>query len=65
MTGEEAEINKILLPFTGKKAGNGMHIPSTFIANGRTGFWTSSVGVFAPAQLLKTVDSVADPRNPK
>ena len=58
VTGKEAELNKLLLPFTGERAGGGMHMPTTFIANDRTGVWTSMAGVFDPAILLTAVDSV-------
>jgi len=58
VTGEEDEMNKLLVPFTGRKAGGTMHIPSTFIANGKTGLWTGVVGNFTPEQLLKMVNSL-------
>jgi protein SCO1/2 len=58
VTGDEAEMNKLLLPFTGAKAGGGMHVPATFIANDKKGLWTSAVGFFTPADLLKAVDFV-------
>lgn len=59
VTGEEAEMNKLLIQFTGNTAGGGMHLAATFIGNDRTGFWTSGVGVFAPEELLRAVDYVA------
>jgi len=58
VTGEVAEMNKLLIQFTGNKAGGGMHLPSTFIANDKTGSWTSAVGVFAPDYLLKAINYV-------
>jgi len=58
VTGEEAEINKLLLPFTGNRAGGGMHLPATFIGNDRSGFWTSGAGMFAPEDIAKTVDYI-------
>jgi cytochrome oxidase Cu insertion factor (SCO1/SenC/PrrC family) len=57
VTGEVTEMNKLLIQFTGNNAGGGMHIPSTFIANDRTGSWSSSVG-FAPDYLLKVINYV-------
>ena len=61
VTGEEAEMNKLLQPFTGNKAGRGaLHVPSTFFANGKTGAWTSVVGVTSPEYLLETVNSIQD-----
>lgn len=61
ITGEEAEMNKLLHPFTGNKAGRGaLHVPSTFFANGRTGVWTSAVGVSSPEHLLETLNSIQD-----
>jgi protein SCO1 len=56
VTGEEAQMNKLLIPFTGTAAGGGMHLPVTFIANDSKGLWTSASGVFAPEDLLKVVD---------
>jgi len=58
VTGNKAEMNKLLLPFTGNLAGAGMHLPSTFIGNDKTGLWTSAAGVFEPEDLLKAVDFV-------
>jgi len=60
VTGDEAEMNKLLIRFTGTKAGGGMHIPATFIANDKKGLWTSGVGVFAAGDLLKAVDSMTN-----
>src|SRR5262245_11922132 len=37
VTGKEAGLNKLLLPFTGTRAGGGMHLPSIFVGNDRTG----------------------------
>ena len=58
VTGKEAEINKLLLPFTGNRAGAGMHLPATFIGNDRTGLWTSAAGVFEPEALLNAIEFV-------
>jgi protein SCO1/2 len=58
VTGEEAEMNKILIPFTGSPAGEGMHLAATFIGNDKTGLWTSAAGVFAPEDLLSAVDFI-------
>jgi protein SCO1/2 len=55
VTGEASELNKLLIPFTGNRAGAGMHLPSTFIGNDRTGLWTSAAGVFEPEALLNAV----------
>jgi len=64
VTGEEAEINKLVEPFTGKSAGGGMHLPATFIGNDRSGIWTSATGVFPAEELLKVVDHLTQ-RNTK
>lgn len=56
VTGEEREMSKLLIPFTGNPAGAEMHLPVTFIGNDKTGTWTSADGVFAPEDLLKVVD---------
>jgi protein SCO1/2 len=61
VTGEEAEMNKLLVQFIGNKAGSEMHLPSTFIANDSKGLWTSAVGVFTPEHLLKVVNSLSQP----
>ena len=61
VTGDTQEMNKLLIPFTGNPAGAGMHLPSTFIGNDKTGRWTSATGIFTPEDLLKAVDSVARP----
>lgn len=58
VTGEVAEMDKLLIQFTGSKAGGGMHVPSTFIVNDRSGSWSSAAGVFAPNHLLKVIDFV-------
>ncbi|HET8781321.1 MAG TPA: SCO family protein, partial [Pyrinomonadaceae bacterium] len=58
VTGKEAEMNKLLLPFTGMRAGSGMHLPATFVGNDKTGVWTSAAGVFDPETLLNAVDFV-------
>jgi protein SCO1/2 len=58
VTGEKAEINQLLVPFTGTGAGGGMHLPVTFVANASTGRWTSAAGIFAPQDLLKAVEFV-------
>jgi protein SCO1/2 len=66
VTGKEAELNKLLLPLTGTRAGGGMHLASTFIGNDKTGVWTSAAGVFDPEVLLNAVDSVSrDPTGGK
>jgi protein SCO1/2 len=59
VTGKEAELNKLLLPFTGTRAGGGMHLAATFIGNDKTGVWTSAAGVFDPEVLLNAVDAVS------
>jgi protein SCO1 len=59
VTGDEAEMNKLLIPLTGNRAGGGMHAPTTIIGNDRTGVWTGAAGVFAPEDLLKVVDLVS------
>jgi cytochrome oxidase Cu insertion factor (SCO1/SenC/PrrC family) len=58
VTGNPAEMNRLLVPFTGEPAGSGMHLPSTFIGNDKTGVWTSASGVFDPQVLLNAVDVV-------
>ena len=59
VTGEVAEMNNLLIQFTGNTAGGGMHLAATFIGDDRIGFWTSAVGVFASAELLRAIDYVA------
>ena len=59
VTGETAEMNKLLIPFTAKPASGGMHLPTTFIGNARTGVWAGGTGAFAPEDLLKVVDLLA------
>lgn len=61
VTGEDGEMNKLLTQFTGNKAGGGMHIPVTFIANDRAGLWTSRVGSFGSKELIKVVDQINSP----
>ena len=56
VTGEEREMNRLLIPFTGSPAGAEMHLPVTFIGNDKTGTWTSADGVFAAEDLLKVVE---------
>jgi len=59
VTGQEVEMNQLLISFTGSPAGVQMHLPTTFIGNDRKGLWTSAAGVFAPEDLLKVVDLVS------
>jgi peroxiredoxin len=59
VTGEEAEMNKLLVQFTGNTAGGGTHLPATFIGNDKRGLWTSAAGAFAPRELLKAVNYVS------
>ncbi len=58
VTGKPAEMSDLLMPFTGNPPGAGMHLPSTFIGNDRTGLWTSAAGVFDPKELLNAIDFV-------
>ena len=58
VTGNKADMNKLLLPFTGNLAGAGMHLPSIFIGNDKTGLWTSAAGVLEPQDVLRAVDYV-------
>ena len=58
VTGEPAEMNKLLVPFTARAGGGGMHLPVTFIGNDKQRVWTGAVGQFAPGDLLKVVDFV-------
>jgi protein SCO1/2 len=60
VTGEEAKMNHLLIPFTGNPAGGGMHLPATFIGNDRKGLWTSAAGTFTPEQLLKVVNHLSE-----
>lgn len=62
VTGKEAELNHLLLPFTGNRAGAAMHLPATFIGNDRTGLWTSAAGVFEPESLLNAIEFVTRDR---
>jgi cytochrome oxidase Cu insertion factor (SCO1/SenC/PrrC family) len=59
VTGDVAEMNKLLIRFTGNKAGVEMHLPATFVGNDKQGRWTSAVGTFAPQDLLGAVNSIA------
>jgi cytochrome oxidase Cu insertion factor (SCO1/SenC/PrrC family) len=59
ITGEEAEMNKLLEQFTGGGTGGGTHLPSIFIGNDRSGVWTSAAGAFAPEVLLKVVNHIS------
>jgi protein SCO1 len=56
VTGDEAEMNRLLIPFTGNPAGTGMHLPATFIGNDKSGSWTSAAGVLGAEDLLTVVD---------
>jgi len=58
VTGEEAEMNKILLPFIGTPAGVGMHFPATFIGNDSKHLWTNAAGVLTPENLLDAIDFI-------
>jgi protein SCO1/2 len=56
VTGDVAEMNKLLKPFTGSTAGESTHLPATFIGNDKKGLWTSALGVFPAMDLLRAVD---------
>jgi protein SCO1 len=56
VTGDPAEMNNLLVPLIGNKAGSGMHLPVIFIGNDKKGVWTGGAGTFAPEELLKTID---------
>jgi protein SCO1/2 len=58
VTGDLAEMNKLLIQFTGNKAAGEMHLPVTFVGNAREGRWTSGVGTFGPQDILDAVNSV-------
>ena|SRR5690348_5991136 len=59
VTGDPAEMNKLLVPLIGNKAGTGMHQPVIFIGNDRKGIWTGGAGTFAAEDLLQTIDYLA------
>ncbi|HEY6802025.1 MAG TPA: SCO family protein [Pyrinomonadaceae bacterium] len=59
VTGDLDEMNKLLVRFTGNKAGVEMHLPVTFVGNEKDGRWTSAVGTFGPQDILGAVNSVA------
>jgi len=59
VTGDVSEMNKLLIRFTGNKAGAEMHLPATFVGNDKDGRWTSAVGTFAPQEILGAVNSVS------
>ena len=59
VTGDVTEMNKLLIRFTGNKAGGGMHLLATFVGNEKQGRWTSAVGTYAPQDILDAVNSVA------
>lgn len=65
VTGEKVEVNKLLLGFTGNRAGGGPHLPSIFIGNDKTGVWSSAVGIFDAAELLKVIDHISAEDSPK
>jgi protein SCO1 len=60
VTGDVAEMNELLRPFTGDKAGGGMHLPVVFIGNDRKGLWTSATGIFAAKELLDAVNHFSE-----
>ena len=58
VTGEEPEMNKLLVKMTGSSAGRNMHSSVTIIGNDRRGAWVGADGVGAPEDLLKIIDEV-------
>jgi len=58
VTGDISEMNKLLVTFVGNPAGGGMHLPTTFIGNAKSGVWTSATGVFPPEDILKVINSL-------
>ena len=58
VTGEEPEMNKLLIKMTGSSAGRTMHSAVTIIGNDRRGAWVGADGVSAPEDLLKIIDQV-------
>lgn len=66
VTGEKVEVNKLLLGFTGSRAGGGPpHLPSIFIGNDKTGVWSSAVGIFDAEELIKVIDHLSAEDLPK
>lgn len=59
VTGDEAELNKLLPQFIGNKAGGGMHEPVIFVGNDKKGVWTGAAGGVTPQELLRVVDYLA------
>jgi protein SCO1 len=58
VTGDVSEMDKLLLPFTGNPAGTGMHLPTTYIGNAKTGVWISAAGVFAAEDVLHALNNL-------
>lgn len=60
LTGSVHEINKLLLPLTGDRAGRvEMHSAIIYIGNDRTGDWYVSRGTSDPDVLIKAIDIIA------
>ncbi|HEY3040346.1 MAG TPA: SCO family protein [Pyrinomonadaceae bacterium] len=59
VTGEKAEIDRLLRALGVAVANKNDHTPMILIGNDVSGFWTRSYGLSSPATLIKTMTDVA------
>jgi protein SCO1/2 len=58
VTGEKAEMDRLLRVLTGDATGNKSHSPLLLIANEAKNVWTESYAFENPARLIQQIDSV-------
>lgn len=59
VTGEKAEMDRLLKVLTGGVSGNKMHEPLLLIGNEAKNFWTESYAYESPAKLIQQIDRVS------
>jgi protein SCO1 len=61
VTGEKAEMDRLLKVLTGDPTGQKTHSPLLLIGNEATNVWTDSYAFESPAKLIQQIDRVSGP----
>ncbi len=62
LTGEQAEMNKLLAALKGDISGPGMHTPVLLIYNDTDGTWARTSGLASLEEIIKLINGVVDAR---
>lgn len=60
LTGEQAEMNKLLAALKGDVSGPGMHTPVVLIYSDRDGRWARTSGLATLEEIIKLINGVVD-----